>query len=98
MAKEGFAVFMVALIKLLIQSYGKLIQDVLLSICCYARQCLDTAEGLLEHKVRGGACVGADGMASSSSSRLLGVVPRGKHGGDCTIGSEFPFSACNFAQ
>ena len=30
--KEGFPVFMVALIKLLIQSYGKLIQDVLLIV------------------------------------------------------------------
>ena len=56
MVKAGFPVFMVALIKLLIQSYGKLIQDVLLSICCdriccYARHwvCdvkLDTAETL----------------------------------------------------
>ena len=46
--KEGFPVFMVALIKLLIQSYGKLIQDVLLSICCdriccEVRQCRDIA-------------------------------------------------------
>ena len=30
--KEGFPVFMVALIKLLIQSYGKLIHDVLLIV------------------------------------------------------------------
>ena len=41
---------------------------------CEVRQCRDTAGGLLEHKVRGGACVGEDGMASSSSSRLLEVV------------------------
>ena len=93
LVKGCFAVFMVALIQLLSQSYeethaGCAPLHMLRLYMLHPRDWvsdgkLDSAETL---QVRGGKCVGAVGMASSSSSRLLGVVPRGKHGGDCTIG------------
>ena len=61
MVKEGFAAFMVALIKLLIQSYGKLIQDVLLSICCdriccYARHWVCDVKFDSAETLQGGFC------------------------------------------
>ena len=88
LVKDCFAVFMVALIKLLIQSYGEthpgcaplhMLRSYML-LCSRlgmrfeVRQCRDTAGRHLEHKVRGGKCVGAVGAVGEVPVAALNLA------------------------